>query len=183
MKSKKCVLYPILILSIIMMMSGATVQTFAKKTHPGSPPQIEYLGSTQNSDLITFTYRLTSGEPVLKQLELISPCFTKDRIVSVSEKYSLNPAKNRIRFVNKFSPGEVRTIKITLKSNYYQGITEGKIDYNLYWEPNQSSGRITGPVPPSSSQTFSTASGQLGTVVSGVLSLALVNGFKKVFNL
>ena len=68
------------------------------KGHDGkgdARPEIKYLGrSRTNGDLITFRYQLTSGKPALKQWEISSPCFTKDRIVSVSEKYSLNPAKN-----------------------------------------------------------------------------------------
>jgi hypothetical protein len=166
------------------MISGATVPIFAKKPGTGTPPQIEYIGYSTNSDqTITFEYRLTSGEPVLKQFELLSPCFTKDRIVSVSERYSLNPSKNRLRFTKKFSPGEVRIVQITLRSNYYQGISAGQIDYNLNWEPNKASGHITGPVPPSGSASFNNVSGQLGTLLSSGLALALVNGVKKTFNL
>lgn len=182
MKNKSRIVSMILLLSCALMLSTITFHASAKKTHPGTSPQIKYLGHTPNGDLITFRYQLTSGEPVLKQWEIISPCFTKDRIVSVSEKYSLNPAKNRLRFNIKYSEGEVRIVAITLKTNYYQGIMEGDIGYSLYWEPNKSSGEIKGPVLPSQYLEYNEVSGQLGTIVSSTLSLTLVAGFRKIFS-
>ncbi len=183
MKYKSRIVSIILLISCALMMSTISFHAFAKKTHPGTPPEIQYLGHTTNGDQITFRYRLTSGEPVLKQWEISSPCFTKDRIVSVSERYSLNPAKNRLRFTIKYSEGESRTIAITLKTNYYQGIMVDDIGYDLYWEPNKSSGEIQGPVLPSQYFAFNSASGQLSTFFSAILSLTLVAGLRKGFGL
>ncbi|MCK4818929.1 hypothetical protein KA005_24360, partial [bacterium] len=104
------------ILTIILTLSLLGITTHAA---PTTPSTIEFMGAVPVSPTqVKVTYRLTSGTPVLKQWEIYSPCFTRARIVSVSERYSLNPAKNRLRFTNKYDEGEIRMIEIVLRVDY-----------------------------------------------------------------
>ena len=120
---------------------------------------------------VKVTYKLTSGDPVLKQWEIYSPCFTRARIVSVSERYSLNPAQNRLRFTIHYGVGEIRYIEIVLKVDYYS-MTLGMLDYKLQWDPYKTEGQVEGPTcGPINGPDFIIPENSLGTI--GILASLL----------
>ena len=166
------------ILTIILTLSLLGIQASA---NGNTPSTIEFMGAVPVSPTqVKVTYRLTSGDPVLKQWEIYSPCFTKDRIVSVSERYSLNPAQNRLRFTIQYGVGEVRDIEIVLKVDYYS-MTLGMLDYKLQWDPYKTEGQVEGPTC-ASAPVFvvpETPLGAIGPLLSLLAAAGLLAAFKK----
>ena len=145
MKNKIKTLFIIGLLAIILTVPAA-ITFAAPEKKPATPSTIEFMGATPvGPNKVKITYKLTSGDPVLKQWEIFSPCFTRDKIVSVSERYSLNPAQNRLRFTIHYGVGEIRYIEIVLKVDYYSMVL-GMLDYKLQWDPYKTEGKIEGPI-------------------------------------
>jgi hypothetical protein len=97
---------------------------------------------------VTFTYRIESGDnPAIKQWELFSDLFTDKSIVSASEKFSVNPAIGRLRFIEHYGPGEVRMVTFTLAMNGYSNYSVNvvEIPFNVRSPPYKESGVIEGP--------------------------------------
>ena len=173
MKNRIKTLVIIGLLTIILTVPTAI--TFADPDKKiATPSTIEFMGATPVSPTkVKFTYKLTSGEPVLKQWEIFSPCFTRDKIVSVSERYSLNPAHNRLRFTIHYGVGEVRMIEIVLKVDYYSMVI-GMLDYKLQWDPYKTEGQIEGPLCTPDFVIPENNIGTLGILTSLIAALGLV---------
>ena len=168
------------ILTIILTLSllGTTIHA-APTTKPTTPSTIEFMGAVPVSPTqVKVTYKLTSGDPVLKQWEIYSPCFTKARIVSVSERYSLNPAQNRLRFTIHYGVGEIRMIEIVLKVDYYS-MQLGMLDYKLQWDPYKTEGQVEGPICIPKLVIPENNLGTAGVVASLLAALGLVAASNK----
>ena len=167
-------------LIVLITLSIMTVAVGAPPTtKPKIPPTITFISAVPvDAVKVKLTYELTSGDPVLKQWDIYSPCFTKEKIVSVSESYSLNPAQNRLRFTNHYGIGETRRVEIVLKVDYYSMII-GMLNYNLHWEPYQDSGTIEGPICPPDFVIPETPLGVIGSLTSLLAAAGLLAAFRR----
>jgi len=159
-------------ISVIASFGGVSV-TGKKGKPPQVSPTIEYIETIINPDLtVTYYYRLTSGDPELKHCELYSPVFTSKHILTVSEHYSVNPAKKCLRINVKVPSGESKIVSITVNTQYY-ALSEGMIDYKLYWPSGEMrQGQVWGPIPPSELKISNQSVGVMGSLGT-VLCLCL----------
>ena len=143
-------------LAIILLVVGLPMAAAKKKgsEEKGSKPEtqmeysIELVDYSIDGSTATFTYKVGSGiNPPIKQWELFSDFFTEKAILSASEKFSVNPSKGRLRFIEHYEPGEVREVTFTLAMNGYSyySVSLAELAFNVRSPPLEDSGLIEGP--------------------------------------
>ena len=185
----------ILLVSLIVLSLGISTLTIGVPAPPvKTEPSISYGGVEYVGDgKYTFTYYVTSGEPVVKKWQLHSPCFKQGAKISAEAEdsvngifipdWNLNPGQNYIEFKHEskqpFEEGMTRTYRITLNVGY-GAMSVGELDYMLHWPPGkQKDGTITGPLCPPDFVIPETTLGVIGPLASLLAAAGLVAAFKK----
>ena len=161
-----------IILLLIALPTAAAKKKESKEkgSKPGTEMEysIELVDYSIDGSTATFTYKVESGDnPPIKQWELFSDLFTEKSIISASEKFSVNPSKGRLRFIEHYEPGEVREVTFTLSMNgyYYYSVSVAEIPFNVRSPPYKESGVIEGPGFPGDMELLA-AFYDIGTVLS-----------------
>lgn len=185
----------IFLFSLIVLSLGASILTIGVQA--GAPaktqPSITYGGVVWNGDgSYTFTYYVTSGEPLVKKWQLHSPCFKQGADISAEAEdsvneiftpdWNLNPGKNYIEFKHDskqpFEDGMTRTYRITIVGNY-EGVTVGDVGYMLHWPPGKEiDGIIEGPIC-SDFVIPESPLGVIGSLTAFLTAAGLLVAFKK----
>ena len=187
----------ILLATLMILSIGISIMTIGVPAppKPQTPPSISYVGVVNNGDgTYTFTYYVTSGDPVVKKWQLHSPCFKQGADISAeawdstegtfTPDWNLNPGQNYIEFKHEskqpFTDGMTRTYEITINIGSYGGIQTGPVDYMLHWPPGtQVDGTITGPICPPDFVIPETPLGVIGPLTSLLAAAGLLAAFKK----
>ena len=178
LKTKRALTASIIMAVIVFTLNIIMTPTaIAPKPGTSMPAKIEFMDYTVNLDLtVTFRYRVESGSnPAIKQWELYSDLFTDKSIISASEKFSVNPSKHRLRFIEHYGDEEVREVAFTLAMDYYS-ISIAEIPYTVHSPPYEDSGTIQGPGFPGDFHELASLY-NIGTAVSlsAIVGLAVLS--------
>ena len=175
-------IYAPLVLAITLIIFLQSYLVYAPANKVQTPPTISYGGSQYiGGGGYTYTYYVTSGDPVVKKWQLHSTCFkhngptitveAEDDTYGVfTPDWNMNKAQHFIEFKHeskqKFTDGLTRTYRITVWSGYYSPMTTADVDYSLKWPPGKDEeGKISGPVCPPDFVIDESPLGTLGILI------------------